>query len=316
MIEQPAPAGDPAADGSAGVALVAPDGTLVFADAAAQQVLRIDELPAAAPPWLSAACERTAAGEVTEETDGDARASIQRVGAAAFGGCVVRVTDVAAAESRERLLHVVRGQAVARLYGGIAHDMRSPLNGVMMNVEMLRRLVVADVGDGRAAGRREQRYVLALDEELGRLRRHIDTVLDTLAPFGDVAGSPDLRDCVASLAPLLASQARGRRIRLAIDLAPEPLPTTVPRAELWAVVAWIAASALAHTGDGGRLAVTADVARGRISLAAVPEPSTGDHWRMAAAASRIVADFGGRLVARRQGGLRLELPPRTIASGG
>ncbi len=112
-----------------------------------------------------------------------------------------------------------RQRALAQLHAGTAHDLRAPLNAMVVNLELLRQSVAQPEGDGEQAARRRS-YVTVLAEQLNRLSARVQALLHSLEPVGETSEPIDLAALLAELQSSIASQARVQQVALDWDLPP------------------------------------------------------------------------------------------------
>lgn len=154
--------------------------------------------------------------------------------------------------------------ALSGLYPGVVHDLRSPLNALVVNLELLK----ASISDDPDVERQE-RYVRILDEELMRLNDAIDRLLPAAAPPRDERGPFDLGEVVREVQALLAPQARHQRVAIEIDAPAEPLVLEGWRDRLKQALLAIAVNGLEAMPEGGTLAISAAPAPGGAILSVV-----------------------------------------------
>ncbi len=213
-----------------------------------------------------------------------------------------------AGELDEWLEHAMRSQGMGRVAGGIAHDIKNPLNAMSLQIALLGdKLSSSADASGTAAS-----HLRALLDQIGRVnaivRRFVD-VADPSAPLGYT----DVGALVADLASLLAHEARRRSVELVVDAAAGAVRTSCDPGRVARLALGLVTRALAETPDGGRLAVRAE-ARGELAAlelehaAGDPDPALGYYSEVAAAAARAL---GGKFAHERRDGVErvsLELP--------
>jgi signal transduction histidine kinase len=135
----------------------------------------------------------------------------------AAGGCLVLLRDRHAADVLETdLLLASRMRSLVHVYRVLSHDLKAPLNAMQLTLELL-----ADSGayeDAPEGAARRQRHVEILREELDRLHRILQSMLDRKEPLEMVRERFDLREVIREIVVLLAPQARGQRVDLRILL--------------------------------------------------------------------------------------------------
>jgi signal transduction histidine kinase len=121
---------------------------------------------------------------------------------------------------RKTVMDAARLRGLSRLYHGVAHDLRAPINAISLNLVNLRHFL-AEAEDLR--DRIEQlRTVEMLQDELRRLQRAVESVLGQTAPIGTDTVVFDVRDLIEELRFLFRAQARQQRIDLQIDVPRQP----------------------------------------------------------------------------------------------
>jgi len=107
-------------------------------------------------------------------------------------------------------------RSLARLYVTMAHDLKAPLNAMVINIELLQ-----DTLDGlnrRGVRARQQRYVNVLKEEVSRLNQSIHMLLIQAAQPNEGPQRFDLRQLLLDLEALLTPQARFQNITFTVEL--------------------------------------------------------------------------------------------------
>lgn len=140
---------------------------------------------------------------------------------------------------------------LSRLYLGLAHDLRSPLNAIVLNLELLKRSVLATaaiVGEDRLG-----EWLGVLEQETKHLGDSLDRLLaQTIEPKAERTRF-DLNEVVTQLAQLLSGQATQQNIELCLRTHSEPLPIVGRRDRIHSALLNIAVNGLEAMTDGGRL---------------------------------------------------------------
>lgn len=148
------------------------------------------------------------------------------------------------------------------LYLGIAHDLKAPLNAMVLNVELLKRSL--DHGDENAAA--QHRRIEILEEELRRLQRSVERILTHTAPVRPEIVRYDLAELVSEIGELLAPQARQQKVALQVRLPQKRLLTRgCPDLTKQALIN-LAVNGFEALTDGGELQLEADARDGEIVL--------------------------------------------------
>ncbi len=153
--------------------------------------------------------------------------------------------------------------ALAGLYPGVVHDLKSPLNALVVNLELLKSSI-----SGTPDVDRQRRYVRILDEELVRLNRAIERLLPAAAPPGDGRGRYDLGQVTRDVEALLSPRARQQRVALELTVPDEPVILDGPRDLIRQALLAVALNGLEAMPGGGTLAVavTSDGVRAVVSV--------------------------------------------------
>jgi signal transduction histidine kinase len=151
-----------------------------------------------------------------------------------------------------------QSRAMARLLVTMAHDLKAPLNAMVINLELLQSTVE---GKGARAGIRERqkRYVTLLKEELSRLNRSLHTLLTQTARPSETLQRFDLRELIQEVEALLRSEAALQRVALDIALPDDAILLNGHRDRLRQAVLNLVINALEAMPGGGRLDIHVQV---------------------------------------------------------
>jgi signal transduction histidine kinase len=126
---------------------------------------------------------------------------------------VGHAVDIKQAEVRPALdARANRYDVVSRLVDDLAHEIKNPLNAIVVNLEVLRRKIDAgatDVALERAA---------VIDEEVARVHLLVDQLLQLMRPVRAEPKAIALDDTLGELRPLLEVQAKAARVQVEMDL--------------------------------------------------------------------------------------------------
>jgi signal transduction histidine kinase len=140
----------------------------------------------------------------------------------AVSAAVVLLRDATRARTLERdLVYASRFKTITELYMGITHDIKVPLHAVIMNLEMLRKVV--DGGHGTTEEKKAARYIDSITHEIKRLETIIRAFLDYASPFKNKVELVDLRQVVTECGALLEPEAARKGITLRRELPGDPL---------------------------------------------------------------------------------------------
>jgi signal transduction histidine kinase len=145
------------------------------------------------------------------EPAGSVAANVQFVGSGDQRmGCLVTLRDTGSrAEFQDQIYATTRLAALGHLMSGVAHEVKNPLNAMVLQLEVLKTRLGEEGG-------KVQSQVNILEAEIRRLDRVVKTFLDFTRPV-------ELRPVAAEVAPLLrevfalaAPQARQNNVRLVL----------------------------------------------------------------------------------------------------
>jgi signal transduction histidine kinase len=115
-----------------------------------------------------------------------------------------------------------RYDVVSRLADDLAHEIRNPLNAIVVNLEVLRRRV----GTGASDKALEQADII--EAEIARLTKLVDQLVFLMRPPRSEANPISVDETLDDMRPLLETQAAAARIEFEMGLGSE-LFTRVPR---------------------------------------------------------------------------------------
>lgn len=149
-----------------------------------------------------------------------------------------------AVETDFRLASQMR--AMATLYRAAAHDLKAPINSILLNIQLLEERLGTEAP-------RVARYLDVLREELRRLHRATEMILSQAAPAPRDPESVDLCDVFRELEALLAPQARAQRVTLGVHLPQGPVLCLGHRDQLKQALVNLAINALEAVSEGGTI---------------------------------------------------------------
>lgn len=184
-------------------------------------------------------------------------------------GCLVLIKDRDVIDALDTDLRAAtRFRGLASLYMGAAHDLKAPLNAMVMNLELLKRTFHENShANNEKLGRQEQ-YAGVLTEQLARLNRFLNALLEQTAPSVEGRSATDLRELIEKLNTLLAPQARLQQVTFATELPDRPVSVVVYPGQLQQALLNIAINALEAMPRGGKLniRVQAEAGLSRLSV--------------------------------------------------
>ncbi len=253
-----------------GVAVLSPRGDIDFANARARTLLNARTDGELAARWrqatrqLDTAGRRASAGQAMpiEATirvdDEDARSRVLRVHVYAVeqDDCAAHLVllqhaDRAAAVDAS-LRHASNNRGLASLYEDLAHDLKSVLNVIGLNLTLLSR-AVSTTGATPAEVQRAVHCGDVMRRELTRLDHAIDLILDRSLVERDTPEPFDLGVCCDRVGRLTAARAGRQRVDVRVDVPPRPVMLVGFADRLQVAVLNLMVNALDAMPDGGTL---------------------------------------------------------------
>ena len=218
-----------------GVVILGPDGELEGIGARARELLELDDVAEEGPDLEGAVAEvlapvrerlRRQPGSVQPfEIDlhpGQAGGRVVQTTVTPFqsgaGGAAVRLRDRAELEAVQRdLLEAAKLRSLRGLYLGTAHELKAPVNAVILNLENLKATLDQTTMEATTAVSLE-RTLTVLSEEMQRLRRSVELLLSYAAPSTGVGVEPfDVSLLLRDIAALLRGQARQQKVDVVLE---------------------------------------------------------------------------------------------------
>jgi signal transduction histidine kinase len=160
-----------------------------------------------------------------------------------------RVREVVSQLHRQQqeMLRATQLAAVGQLASGIAHELRNPLAGV--------KLLVGAALHSRPPRRLTEQDLRVIHEEIARVERKVQDLLDFARPPELKRRSRDLRDLTKSALDLVAARAEHQNVALDVTLPDAPVCADVDADQLTGVLVNLFLNALDAMPGGGRLTV-------------------------------------------------------------
>ena len=179
-------------------------------------------------------------------------------------GCLVIIKDRALMEALETDLQAAtRLRGLNTLYLGATHDIRSPLNAINMNLELLSQGLSDNT---EFAPERLRHYSNVVKEELERLQRRLEALLRHAAPLDDDQQECELVETINSLLQLLEPQARAQRVTLQTNLPQPPIYVSMPASQIRQAFMNLMVNSIEAMPNGGELTVAAAASNGDVKV--------------------------------------------------
>ncbi len=143
-------------------------------------------------------------------------------GGHAFGhggglGALLTLHDLESMREIENELELSRRMAaIGRLTAGVGHEVKNPINAIVVHLELLRTKL--DTTDGRAL-----RHLDVIQSEIQRLDRVVQTLVDFSRPVELQLKDQDLRAVVSSVITLATAELNTQGVRVLLDLPERPV---------------------------------------------------------------------------------------------
>jgi K+-sensing histidine kinase KdpD len=173
-------------------------------------------------------------------------------------------------ETEERLLAQIR--AVTAIAPAVAHDLRAPINAMVLNLEMLKETLASD-GTGKPVDReRLLRYTRVVRDELGRLHRGLEIFFAQLHAQNPNPESCDLGELANELGSLLTAPARKRQVAVKTSLPTDSLRVEARRFLLRQALLHYGLATLGAAAPSGSLEIQLSQQPGRFVLRLTAAP--------------------------------------------
>ncbi|UCF68249.1 MAG: hypothetical protein JSV80_02805 [Acidobacteriota bacterium] len=169
-------------------------------------------------------------------------------------GVLVLLKDRASIEALDRnLREASKLQAIVRLTGSVAHEVKNPLGAIRVHLEQLRRKVAKLEQADPAAGER----IEVLNEEIGRLEQILNEWLSFTSPEERAPAFAAVSEVLHSVARLLRVEARHQKVDLIVEQRGELGEVALSTARLRQVLLNLALNSLQAMPHGGQLTFSA-----------------------------------------------------------
>ncbi len=142
--------------------------------------------------------------------------------------------------------------AIGRLTAGVGHEVKNPINAMVVHLELLRSKLAA--ADPQAVGG-AQRHVDILAGEMQRLDRVVQTLADFSRPMELKLREHDLRQVVHAVVELTAAEMRENGVIVSVEAPEEPLVVRVDAELVRQALLNLMLNGMQAMPQGGRLRV-------------------------------------------------------------
>jgi len=143
-----------------------------------------------------------------------------------------------------------RLSASGRLTRGVAHEVKNPINAIVLHLQLLRNKLVQQEPD-------TQRHMDIIDSEIRRLDRVVQTLVDFTRPRDLRLEELDLRPLLEDVAQLAAPDAEQHGVTIERDLPDERLPVKVDQDLMKQAILNVVINGVQAMPSGGVLKISA-----------------------------------------------------------
>ena len=168
-------------------------------------------------------------------------------------GTLLTLRDTESASRLEQELEVSRRLvAVGRLTAGVGHEVKNPINAMVLHLELLRSKLTGKDGAAFAGA---QRHVDILSREMQRLDRVVQTLADFTRPMELHLGQYDLRHVVDAVVQLTGAQMAEHRVHVVWSSPPQPVVVRIDDDLIRQAMLNLLLNAMQAMPDGGSIRV-------------------------------------------------------------
>ncbi|MCU1319539.1 MAG: histidine kinase [Edaphobacter sp.] len=169
-------------------------------------------------------------------------------------GTLLTLRDTESALQLEQELEVGRRlAAIGRLTAGVGHEVKNPINAMVVHLELLRSKLMS--GGAEAFGG-AQRHVDILAGEMQRLDRVVQTLADFSRPMELKLREQDLRHVVGAVMELTAAEMQENGVRVVVEAPQEPLMVRVDAEQMRQALLNLILNGMQAMPGGGVMRVT------------------------------------------------------------
>ena len=170
-------------------------------------------------------------------------------------GALVTLRDLESVQAIESELELSRRMsAIGRLTSGVAHEVKNPINAIVVHLELLKTKM--DTTNPGAA-----RHLDIIEAEIRRLDRVVQTLVDFSRPVELQLREQDLRDIIGDVLALATEELSTRNVTLVNVLPSKPVVANVDADLLKQAALNVIQNGAQAMPDGGRLEVVLEVDR-------------------------------------------------------
>jgi PAS domain S-box-containing protein len=183
-------------------------------------------------------------------------------------GALLTVRDAESVRRIENEIELSRRlAAIGRLTSGVAHEVKNPINAIVIHLEILRERILQLDPETR-------RHIDIINSEIHRLDRVVKTLVDFTRPVELKLVPLDFRALAAEVIALAAPEASSHNVEVFQHLGPLPLPVRVDVDLMKQAILNVVLNAVQAMPQGGTLTFTA-FAASQAAVLAVHDTGVG-----------------------------------------
>lgn len=183
-------------------------------------------------------------------------------------GALVTLHDLESVEQIESELELSRRMAaIGRLTAGVGHEVKNPINAIVVHLELLKNKLGAEHPPAT-------RHLEVIDAEIHRLDRVVQTLVDFSRPVELRLEEQDLRTVIGDVLALADEELSTRKVKLEGHLPDHPLIVNVDRDLLKQAAINVILNGAQAMPDGGALRVFVEEDR-KMAVVRIADEGTG-----------------------------------------
>jgi signal transduction histidine kinase len=183
-------------------------------------------------------------------------------------GALLTLHDVESVRDLENDLELSRRlAAIGRLTAGVGHEVKNPINAIVVHLELLRN----KLGD---SDHRAMRHLEVIESEIQRLDRVVQTLVDFSRPVELQLKEQDLRRVVAGVLMLASAELETRDVHVESDLPDHAVLAKVDADLLKQALLNVVLNGAQAMAEGGKLQVRL-AEDGRMALLSIHDQGSG-----------------------------------------
>ena len=176
-------------------------------------------------------------------------------------GALLNIRDAESVQKIEDEIELSRRlAAIGRLTSGVAHEVKNPINAIVLHLEVLREKLPNLEPDSK-------RHMDVINNEIRRLDRVVQTLVDFSRPVELRLAETDLRRTLEDVVLLAAPQAEQQGIQIVRQISTEPLLVRIDSDLIKQAVLNVVLNGIqAMSAHGGKLTISADRQDGVVNV--------------------------------------------------